>query len=101
MVDVEPTLDLRAVASRMRQTGRGGALVLVTGIADHELLEVHRLLSRDYRTTIVLGATDTSPTAVHALQRAGALTISVSPDESWAQAWTSLTSRQWLGTSAG
>ena len=101
MVDVEEELDLRAVASRMRQTGRGGALVLVTGIADHELLEVHRLLARDYRSTIVMSATDTSSTAVHALQRAGALTISVPSDESWAQAWALLTSRQWLGTSAG
>ncbi len=101
MVDVEADLDLRTVASRMRQTGRGGALVLVTGIADHELLEVHRLLSRDYRSTIVMAATDTSPTALHALQRAGALTMSVSPNGSWAQAWTSLTSGQWLGTSAG
>jgi uncharacterized protein (DUF58 family) len=101
MVDVETDLDLRTVASRMRQTGRGGALVLVTGIADHELLEVHRLLSRDYRSTIVMAATDTSPTALHALQRAGALTMSVSPNGSWAQAWTSLTSGQWLGTSAG
>ncbi len=101
MVDVEEELDLRAVASRMRQTGRGGALVLVTGIADHELLEVHRLLARDYRSTIVMSATDTSSTAVHALQRAGALTISVPPNESWAQAWALLTSRQWLGTSAG
>ncbi len=101
LVDVETDLDLRTVASRMRQTGRGGALVLVTGIADHELLEVHRLLSRDYRSTIVMGATDTSPTALLALQRAGALTMSVSPNGSWAQAWTTLTSRQWLGTSAG
>ena len=101
MVDVEPELDLRAVASRMRQTGRGGALVLVTGIADHELLEVHRLLSRDYRSTIVMAATDTSPTALHSLQRAGALTMTVSPEESWAQAWATITSRQWLGTSAG
>ena len=101
MVDVEEELDLRAVASRMRQTGRGGALVLVTGVADHELLEVHRLLSRDYRSTIVMSATDTSPTTLLSLQRAGALTIAVSPDDSWATAWSTLTNRQWLGTSAG
>lgn len=101
MVDVEEDLDLRAVASRMRQTGRGGALVLVTGIADHELLEVHRLLSRDYRSTIVMSATDTSPTTLLSLQRAGALTLAVRPNDSWATAWATLTNRQWLGTSAG
>lgn len=101
IVSPEEQLDLRAVASRMRQTGRGGALVLVTGVADHELLEVHRLLSRDYRTTIVMGATEATSTAEHALQRAGALTMSTPPSGSWAEAWARLTNRQWQTTSAG
>lgn len=98
VVQREEQLDLRTVASRMRQTGRGGALVLVTGIADHELLEVHRLLSRDYRTTIVMGVTETAPTAVHALQRAGAMTMHIPPSGSWAGAWSELTTRQWLNS---
>ncbi len=101
IVGTEDRLDLRTVASRIRQTGRGGALVLVTGVADHELLEVHRLLSRDYRTTIVMAATGSSATAEHALQRAGALTMSTPPSGSWAQEWTRLTNRQWQTSSAG
>lgn len=101
IVSPEERLDLRAVASRVRQTGRGGALVLVTGVADHELLEVHRLLSRDYRTTIVMEATEATSTAQHALQRAGALTMSAPPSGSWAEAWARLTNRQWQTTSAG
>ena len=98
LVKQEENLDLRSVASRMRQTGRGGALVLVTGIADHEILEVHRLLSRDYRTTIVMGVTETAPTAIHALQRGGAMTMTVPPSGSWARAWNDLTNRTWLNS---
>lgn len=100
-VDLDPGLDLRAATSRMRRAGQGGALILVSGVPDHDLLEVHRLLGREYRTTIVMSATETSSTNEAAFHRAGALTVSVAPAGSWAQAWAKTVDRTWIGASAG
>jgi hypothetical protein len=71
VVEREGRLDIRAVASRLKSVGRGGALVLVTGIPDSDLLEVQRLMSREYRTTVVLSASETSSSGEIAFQRAG------------------------------
>lgn len=94
-------IDIRAVAAKLRQSGRGGALILVTGLPDRDLEEVHRLMSRDYRSVMLLSATETSSPAEIAFQRAGALTLTISPTESWAKAWRRTTERTWLGLSAG
>jgi hypothetical protein len=53
-----PQLDLRAAASRLANVGRGGALVLVSGMPDHVLLEVQRLFGREFATTVVMTATE-------------------------------------------
>lgn len=91
-------LDLRAVAARLRRSGQGGALVLVTGMADADLLAVHRLLLRDFRSALVLSvATQGGSEAEGALRRGGALTVTVTPEGSWAEAWARLVSRTWLG----
>ena len=100
-VSPHPKTDIRAVAARIRQTGGGGALVLVTGVADHDLLEAHRLLSRDYRTALLMSATETTTSTEPAFQRSGALTLRTAPGESWAQAWTNLRSRTWHAASVG
>lgn len=94
-------LDLRAVAARLRQGGAGGALVLVTGVPDRDVLEVHRLLSRDYRTTLLLSAAEATSSSEITFQRAGALTMTVPPSGSWAEAWRKTVEREWLGISAG
>lgn len=100
VVERERRIDLRAVAARLRTVGSGGALVLVSGTADHDLLEVHRLLSREYRSTILLGVSESDGFELP-FQRAGAVTVTVKPDESWATAWRRTMDRTWLGASAG
>lgn len=96
----DPRLDLAAAAGRIRLVGRGGALILISGVADHELLEVQRRLGREHRTTVVMLAAATNATGEAALHRAGAATMTVAPDESWADAWGQTLDRQWRGVSA-
>jgi len=99
LIEPESRRDIRSAASQLRQSGRGGALVLITGVADNQILEVHRALSREYRTTIVATATETSSTSEIAFQRAGALTMTISPEGSWSSAWRGMTERAWRSTS--
>jgi uncharacterized protein (DUF58 family) len=101
IVQREGRVDIRSVAARLKSVGRGGALVLVTGIPDSDLLEVHRLMSREYRTTVVLSASETTSSGEMAFQRAGAITVNVTPTESWATAWTKVVGRSWSSVSSG
>ncbi len=101
VVERESRVDIRAVASRLKAVGRGGALVLVTGIPDSDLLEVQRLMSREYRTTVVMSASETSSSGEIAFQRAGAVTINVTPSESWAAAWAKVVGKTWSNASSG
>lgn len=101
VVEREGRLDIRAVASRLKSVGRGGALVLVTGVPDSDLLEVQRLMSREYRTTVVLSASETSSSGEIAFQRAGAVTVNVTPSESWAKAWAKVVGKTWSNASSG
>ncbi len=96
-----PRLDLRTVAANIGRTGRGGALFLVSGIPDHDLLGVHQALARDYRSTILLSATETETSSTLSFQRAGVLTVTVRPTDSWSEAWMMTTNRTWHGASAG
>jgi hypothetical protein len=95
LVQAAPRLDLSAVAGRLSTVGRGGALVLISGVPDHTLLEVHRLIGRDYGTTILMTAGETRSTNEAAFHRGGAVTIAVRPNESWAVAWTRAMDRTW------
>jgi uncharacterized protein (DUF58 family) len=95
-----PQLDLRAAASRLANVGRGGALVLVSGIPDHVLLEVQRLFGREFATTVVMTATEATSSNEAAFQRTGATTVRVAPHESWAQAWAKAMDRSWGTVSA-
>ncbi|MEX2653981.1 MAG: DUF58 domain-containing protein [Acidimicrobiia bacterium] len=102
IVEREGRLDIRAVAARLRSVGRGGALVLVTGVPDSDLLEAQRLMSREYRTTVVLSASETTTSGEMAFQRAGAITVNVTPSESWATAWAKVMGRgTWSNVSSG
>ncbi|MDH4116185.1 MAG: DUF58 domain-containing protein [Acidimicrobiia bacterium] len=101
LVDSADHLDLRAAAGRLAGVGRGGALVLVTGVPDHVLLEVHRLFGREYGTTVVMTAAETTSSNEAAFHRAGATTVRVAPTDSWAEAWTKAMDRSWGSVSAG
>jgi uncharacterized protein (DUF58 family) len=95
-----PQLDLRAAASRLANVGRGGALVLVSGVPDHVLLEVQRLFGREFATTVVMTATENASSNEAAFQRTGATTVRVAPHDSWAQAWAKAMDRSWGTVSA-
>lgn len=87
LVKPDPAIDIEAVASRIRQKGGGGALVMVTGIADRPLLSVQQLLSNDYPTTVLMSASEATSQTLVGFHRLGVTTVSVKPDENWAPAW--------------
>lgn len=80
-------LDIRAAATHLRRGTRGGALVMVTGVPDQELLAAQRLLGRDFGRTIVLSVSETPSSTLVQFQRIGAVTVHVAPHEAWAPAW--------------
>ncbi len=87
LVQPDSAIDIEAVATRIRQKGGGGALVMVTGVADRALLSVQQLLSRDYPTAVLMSASTTTSQTLVGFHRLGVPTISVAPDEPWAPAW--------------
>lgn len=93
-------LDLTSVATRIGRSGRGGALFLVSGIPDHDLLGVHRVLSRDYGSTILLSVIPADTISLASFQQTGVTTVSVEPNGSWAQAWSTTQTQLWRGYSA-
>jgi hypothetical protein len=99
-VDWMAQLDLRAAASRLANVARGGALVLVSGVPDHTLLEIQRLFGRDFATTVVMTATETASSNEAAFQRAGATTVRAAPGETWTTAWAKAMDRSWGSVSA-
>jgi uncharacterized protein (DUF58 family) len=86
-VQPEEDLDIRAAATHLRRGTRGGALILITGVGDTDLLEAQRLLDRDFGRTILLSVSETTPASVVQFQRAGVVTITIGPHESWGPAW--------------
>lgn len=100
-VERQRHLDLRAIAMRLQRTGRGGALIVLTGLADEELLAAQQVLSKDFLSTIVMTVTETASTGTLQFQRTGAITIDIRPDESWTAAWMSALSTTWSTASAG
>lgn len=101
IVQMIPALDLRGVAGRVRQSGGGGALVLVTGVPDAALLDAHTILRRDYRTTLLLSAAEQRSEREYAFNQTGTFTVTVAPNESWAVAWARLGSPKWRAPTAG
>ena len=100
-VQMVPAIDIKAVASKLRQNGRGGALVLVTGSPDQDLLGVHRHLGSQHRVTVLLAASSAPNSLISAFQRLGAKTVVPGLDPNWAPAWNQTIGRTWLSASAG
>lgn len=94
-------LDIRAVAARLQRSGRGGALLLVTGQPDRDLFAAQQLLSNEYRSTVLLAVSETASTDTLLFQKAGAATVIVPPTGSWAEAWLAATTRSWSTVTAG
>ncbi len=87
--------DIVAGASSLRTRGGGGALVLVTGVADLSLLAVQRLFSADYPKSLLLASADTAPRAIADFHRNGVETILTSPAGTWAEGWSSKMRESW------
>jgi uncharacterized protein (DUF58 family) len=100
LVQPMPDIDLQSVATRIRQKGGGGALVIVTGSADRSLIAVNQLLSRDYPTTVLLGASSTTPQTLSGFHRLGVTTVTVAPGEPWAPQWLLSIGEAWDAASA-
>jgi hypothetical protein len=100
LVGMDPTIDIQAVATRVRQKGGGGALVLVTGVPDRSLLSVQRLMSTDFASTVLLGVSRTTPQTVIGFHRAGATTVIVDPGSTWANPWQVSMRTTWASASA-
>lgn len=95
-------LDLRTTVSRLRRQGvGGGALVLVTGEPDEGALAAYRVLAKDFARTIVMTVTNAPGEAILMFQRAGAVTVTVSPDANWSPAWRTAMELSWATASAG
>ncbi|HEY4606198.1 MAG TPA: DUF58 domain-containing protein [Acidimicrobiia bacterium] len=101
LVQPNPAIDIEAVAGRIRQKGGGGALVIVTGIADRSLLSVQQLLTRDYPTTVLMSASQSTSQTLVGFHRMGVTTVSIRPDEPWAQAWMTSMRSSWTTVSVG
>ncbi|HEX6947215.1 MAG TPA: DUF58 domain-containing protein [Acidimicrobiia bacterium] len=100
VVKTDPTIDLRAVATRIRHRGGGGALVLVTGVPDREMLAVQRLLAPDYGNTVLMSVSSTTPQTVIGFHRVGAATVVVDPGAKWAPEWLKTMRATWADASA-
>ncbi len=94
-------IDISAVAGRIRQKGGGGALVIVTGVADRPLLGVQQLLSGDYPTTVLMSASASTPQTLVGFHRMGVTTVTVAPDQPWAPAWMIAMRSSWTTASVG
>lgn len=100
-VQPEQGLDIRTAALRLQRRGHGGAMVMVTGVPDNELLTVGQLLTGNYASTVLMSVSETPPTSLTAFQRTGTITVSVPPTGSWAAAWLKAVETPWVTASAG
>lgn len=95
VVEPDSAIDISSVAARLRAKGGGGALILITGVADRALLGVQQLLSSDYRTTVLMGATGSTAQTLIGFHRLGVTTVSVEPGEEWAKPWLTAMRNSW------
>ncbi|MFQ5522703.1 MAG: DUF58 domain-containing protein [Acidimicrobiia bacterium] len=96
LVDVDPSIDLMSATSLLRQKGGGGTLVLITGSPDDDLLNVHELLKREYPNTLLMTVTRAPNQTLGRFLRAGAVAVSTTPEDDWAEAWMSAMDSSWV-----
>ncbi len=101
LVTPDPSIDIEAVASRIQQKGGGGALIMITGVADRPLLHVQQLLSHDYPTTVLMSATEATAQMLVGFQRLGVVTVSMDEDGAWSPAWMQAMRSTWTNASVG
>ena len=95
-------VDLRTVAAKLTRRGlSGGALVVVTGRPDDNLLASYQALSRDYARAFLMIVTAEETELTDVFRRGGVATAVVGPDEPWGPAWTTAMRSTWPTASAG
>jgi len=99
LVTADDTIDLVAATSELRRKGGGGALVLITGSPDDDLLTVHELLKVDYPATLLMTVASTRSQTLGRLLRRGVLSVGITPEENWAEAWMTATDTSWIAAS--
>jgi uncharacterized protein (DUF58 family) len=95
LVEPNPLIEMGAVAGRIRQKSGGGALILVTGVADRDLLGVQQMLASEYHSTLLMCVSSTTPQTLVGFHRMGVGTITVDPNEEWASAWITAMRTSW------
>lgn len=95
-----PRIDFASLATRLRNQGGGGMLVVATSNPDSTLLGLARVLAAEYPTAVMLicGEPDTGMGQLH---RAGVVTVTTSPGEPWAPAWNQAMRKTWHAASVG
>ncbi len=89
-------VDLHRSVLRLRKKQiSGGAMVMVTGVADEQNTAAYRAMARDFGRTVVLSVSTEPSGALEALQRAGVVTVLVGAGDAWAPAWTEAMERTW------
>jgi uncharacterized protein (DUF58 family) len=106
VVGASPDDDLHAVLARLRRTGNGGAVAVITtdDAAGADLEAFARLRGRfDWLSIVILGAAHPGPTGTVGGARLGRATVvPVAPSAGFAAAWSRFTSLQTAGaTPAG
>ena len=100
-IQTVPEVDLRAGAARLRHRGRGGALVIVTGLPDDDAISIHSALANDYTRTVVMGVSDRQRDLAR-FHEAGMITVVIRADESWSDSWMrSMQGGMWSTASVG
>lgn len=96
-------LDLRHAVLRMRRHGfSGGALVIISGSLDDDVMAVFQTLGRDYRRTLLMVVGNEEPEALVPFQLGGAAAVAVGPDGRWAEAWAeAIGAGRWSSVSPG
>ncbi len=90
------SLSMMSVASRARSALGGGALVVLTGTIDDEILSTAKLLAAEHGS-VSLAAVTRAPMGATAIPGTRSTLVGVLPDEPWGAAWQRMRGRSWAG----